>query len=138
MLVKSHIELHQKMIHELAKTKTNIPPNPARLQTPQMLTLPKHGNPTHPPMPCERLMDNNRPETLCRIGSVSASVFVRDLENDEGKRTMRSLSVQKGYLDGDEPKYTASLNLAELPQAIRALQLAQEYVESIEAELQFA
>ena len=65
-------------------------------------------------------------------------MFAHDVENDEGKRTMRSVSVQKRYLDGDEPKYTSSFNLAELPQAIRALQLAQEYVESVEAEVQFA
>jgi len=83
-------------------------------------------------------MANKRPEKIFRVGFVSASVFAHDVENDEGKRTMRSVSVQKRYLDGDEPKYTASFNLAELPQAIRALQLAQHYVESVEAEVQFA
>jgi hypothetical protein len=48
---------------------------------------------------------------------------------------LRSVNVQKRYLDGDEAKYTSSFNLAELPQAIRALQLAQQYVESMEAEI---
>lgn len=83
-------------------------------------------------------MSNKRPEKVFRVGFVSASVFANDVENDEGKRTMRSVSVQKRYLDGEEAKYTSSFNLAELPQAIRALQLAQQYVESIEAEVQFS
>lgn len=83
-------------------------------------------------------MANKRPEKMFRVGFVSASVFAHEVENDEGKRTMRSVSVQKRYLDGEEAKYTSSFNLAELPQAIRALQLAQQYVESVEAEVQFA
>ena len=78
----------------------------------------------------------NKPEKVFRVGFVSASVFAHDVENDDGKRTMRSVSVQKRYLDGEEPKYTSSFNLAELPQAIRVLQLAQQYVEAREAEVQ--
>ncbi|MFN0196149.1 MAG: hypothetical protein ACKVT0_05355 [Planctomycetaceae bacterium] len=77
----------------------------------------------------------NKPERVFRIGFVSASIFSHDVENDDGKRTLRSVSVQKRYLDGEEPKYTSSFNLAELPQAIRALQLSQEYLESQEAEI---
>lgn len=78
---------------------------------------------------------SNKPEKVFRIGYVSASVFARDVENDDGKRTMRSVNVQKRYLDGDETKYTSSFNLGELPQAIRVLQLAQEYVEAREADI---
>jgi len=78
---------------------------------------------------------NGRPEKVFRIGFVSASVFAHDVENDDGKRTMRSVSVQKRYLDGDEAKYTSSFNLSEIPQAMRVLQLAQEYVEEREAEI---
>ena len=80
-------------------------------------------------------MANKRPEKVFRVGFVSASVFANDVENDDTKRTLRSVNVQKRYLDGDEAKYTSSFNLAELPQAIRALQLAQHYVESLEAEV---
>lgn len=80
-------------------------------------------------------MAHKRPEKVFRVGFVSASVFANELENDDGKRTLRSVNVQKRYLDGDEAKYTSSFNLAELPQAIRALQLAQQYVESVEAEV---
>mgnify|MGYP006207576601 FL=1 len=43
--------------------------------------------------------------------------------------------MQKRYKDGDDVKYTSSFNLAELPQAIRAIELAQSYVESLEAEV---
>jgi hypothetical protein len=80
-------------------------------------------------------MASKRPEKVFRVGFVSASVFANDVESDDGKRTLRSVNVQKRYLDGDEAKYTSSFNLAELPQAIRALQLAQQYVESMEAEI---
>ncbi len=38
-------------------------------------------------------------------------------------------------MDGEDVKYSSSFNLAELPQAIRALQLAQRYVEEQEAEI---
>ena len=80
-------------------------------------------------------MASKRPEKVFRIGFVSASVFAHDVENDDGKRTMRSVSIQKRYLDGEEAKYTSSFNLSELPQAIRVLQLAQDYVEAREAQL---
>ena len=80
-------------------------------------------------------MANKRPEKVFRIGFVSASVFAHDVENDDGKRTMRSVSLQKRYLDGEEAKFTSSFNLSELPQAIRVLQIAQDYVERREAEI---
>ena len=43
-----------------------------------------------------------RPEVVFRIGYVSASVFVHDVETDDGKRAMRSVNVQKRYMDGEE------------------------------------
>ena len=75
------------------------------------------------------------PERVFRIGYVSASVFARDVDTDDGKRTIRNVNVQKRYLDGDEVKYTSSFSLAELPQATRVLQLASAHVESREAEV---
>lgn len=77
----------------------------------------------------------NKPEKVFRIGYVSASVFAHEIETDEGPITIRSVNVQKRYKDGDDVKYTSSFNLAELPQAVRALQLAQGYVERAEAEI---
>ncbi len=83
-------------------------------------------------------IDRRKPEAVFRIGfvSVSASVFVHDVETDNGKRSLRSVNLQKRYKDGDEIKYTTSFNLAELPQAMRVLQLAQQHVESREARLE--
>ncbi len=79
--------------------------------------------------------ESNKPEKVYRIGYVSASIFARDVEIDGTKRTLRSVNVQKRYLDGDDAKYTSSFGLGELPQAIRCLRLAQEYVEGREADL---
>ena len=80
-------------------------------------------------------MSSRKPEKVFRIGFVSASVFGHSVDTEEGSRIIRSVSVQKRYKDGDDVKYTSSFNLAELPQAIRAIELAQSYVESLEAEV---
>ncbi len=82
-----------------------------------------------------RKNSDNKPEKVLRIGYVSASVFAHHVEVDDSKRTLRSVNVQKRYKDGDDWKYTSSFGLAELPQAIRCLQLAQQYVEGCEADL---
>ena len=80
-------------------------------------------------------MAKSKPEKVFRIGFVSASVFAHDVESDEGQRTVRSVSLQKRYKDGDRVRYVSSFNLSELPQAIRALQLAQDHIEAQEAEI---
>ena len=82
-----------------------------------------------------RKNSDNQPEKVYRIGYVSASIFARDVEVDDGKRTLRSVNVQKRYKDGDDYKYTSSFGLAELPQAIRCLELAQSWIEGHEAEI---
>ncbi len=74
------------------------------------------------------------PETTFRLGNVSASVFVNEVDTDGGKRKFRSVNVQRSYRDGDETKYTSSFGLSDLPSAIRVLQLAQTHVESKEAQ----
>ena len=79
-------------------------------------------------------MAAKKPEKTFRIGYVSASVFVNDVELEGGKRQFRSVTLQRSYKDGDETKFVSSFGLAELPQAIRALQLAQQHVEQAEAE----
>lgn len=84
----------------------------------------------------ETRQESRRPEAVFRIGYVSASVFVHDVETDDGgKRPIRSVNVQKRYMDGEEAKYTSSFGLGELPQAIRALELAQAFVEGKEAQI---
>ena len=74
-----------------------------------------------------------KPEKVFRIGFVSASVFLHDIQGDDGKRSVRSVHLQRRYMDGNEAKYTSYFNLAELPQALRVLQIATNYVESCEA-----
>jgi len=81
------------------------------------------------------VMAKSKPEKVFRIGFVSASVFAHELDSDDGPRTVRSVSLQKRYRDGDDVKYVSSFNLSELPQALRVLELAQHYIESHEAEL---
>ena len=78
---------------------------------------------------------NRRPEKVFRIGYVSASVFTREVTGDNGTRTLRSVRIQKRYVDGDEVKYTDSFSLPELPQALRVLELAAQWIEHHEAEL---
>ncbi len=82
-----------------------------------------------------RSWPKKRQKGLFGLVSSSASVFAHEVKTDDGKRTMRSVSVQKRYLDGEDVKYSSSFSLAELPQAIRVLQLALDYVESQEAEV---
>lgn len=80
-------------------------------------------------------MASKKPERVFRIGKVSGSIFANDVENESGKRTIRSVSIQKRYKDGDEVKYAASFGLAELPQAVAVLQMAQQYIAAQEAEV---
>ena len=77
--------------------------------------------------------NGSTPEKVFRIGNVSASVFANEVENDDGTRTLRNVNIQRSYRDGEETKYAASFGLADLPRAIRVLQLAQDYVEDQEA-----
>lgn len=80
-------------------------------------------------------MAKNRPDKVIRLGYVSASIFSNEVENDGGTRTLHSVVIQKRYLEDGKPKYTSSFTLSELPLAVRALQLAQQWVEQQEAYL---
>ena len=76
-----------------------------------------------------------KPEKVFRIGAVSASVFVNEVETDGGTKELRNVNLQRRYRDGDgEWKSSSSLSLAELPQAIKALEWALRHVASQEAE----
>ena len=76
-----------------------------------------------------------RPEKVFRMGYISASIFGHEVDTENGKRMLRSVNLQRRYRDGDDWKYTTSFGLADLPLAIRLLELAQQYVESIEVEV---
>ncbi len=77
-----------------------------------------------------------KPEKTFRIGLVSASVFVNEVEAEGGKRRFRGVNLQRRYRDSSdgEWKSTSSFGLAELPQAITILDLALKHVASQEAE----
>ena len=76
-----------------------------------------------------------KPEKVFRIGSVSASVFVNEIETEGGKRSIRNVNLQRRYRDGDEWKSSSSFALGDLPQAIAVLELAMKHVADTEAEV---
>ncbi|TWT51738.1 hypothetical protein KOR42_34250 [Thalassoglobus neptunius] len=78
-------------------------------------------------------MASNSPEKTFRIGLVSASIFANEAEG--GKRTILNVNLQRRYRDGDSWKSSTSFGLADIPVALRVLQLAQGYVEEREAEV---
>lgn len=78
-------------------------------------------------------MTQSAPIKVFRVGCVSASVFAREVGDDQ--RLLHSVSLQKRYVENDEAKYTSSFGLAELPLAVRVLTIAQQYVERQEAEI---
>lgn len=79
-------------------------------------------------------MNTQKPETVIRIGNVSASIFTRNIgRQDEIPRLIRSVNLQKRYVENGESKFSSSFGLNELPQAITALKLALQRVAEQEA-----
>ena len=77
----------------------------------------------------------SKPEKVFRIGYVSASIFVNEIKTEGGTRTVRNVNLQRRYKDGDEWKSASSFGLGDLPCALRVLQLALQYLETVEAEV---
>ena len=80
-------------------------------------------------------MAKQKPSKIFRIGSVSGSIFENVIDGDGGKKTVRSLSLQRSFKDGDEWRYSTSFGIADIPVAIRVLELAQQHIEAAEAEI---
>ena len=76
-----------------------------------------------------------KPSTVFRIGSISGSIFEHEVDSEAGKRSIRSVSLQRRYKDGDEFKYSSSFGIADIPIALRVLQLAQQHIEDAEVEM---
>ena len=76
-----------------------------------------------------------KPEKVFRIGPVTASVFLNEIETEGGKRSVHSVSLQRRYRDDKDGQWksSSSFGLGELPQAIAALDLAMKYVAGEEA-----
>jgi len=75
----------------------------------------------------------SKPVKVFRIGYVSGSIFLNEIDTEGGRRTIRNVNLQRRYKDGDEWKSSTSFGLADIPLAIRVLQLAQQFVEEAEA-----
>lgn len=83
-------------------------------------------------------MAKNSPEKVFRVGYVSASTFVntstREDAGESVEREFRTASLQRSYKDDDGKwQYSGNLTLGDLANALRALTLAQAYVEEKEA-----
>ena len=79
-------------------------------------------------------MNRQKPETVVRIGNVSASIFARKIERkDEPDRIVRSVNLQKRYMEGEQPKFSSSFGLNELPAAIKVMEMALEKIAGLEA-----
>ena len=57
-------------------------------------------------------MAKSKPTKTYRIGSISGSIFEHVVDGDGGKRTVRSVSLQRSYKDGEEWKYSSSFGIA--------------------------
>ena len=75
----------------------------------------------------------SKPVKVIHIGYVSGSIFLNEIDTEGGRRTIRNVNLQRRFKDGDEWKFSTSFGLADLPSAIRVLQLAQQFVEEAEA-----
>ena len=78
-----------------------------------------------------------KPEKVFRIGAVSGSVFVNEVDVESGKRQIRNVNLQRRYRNDDsgEWKSVTSFGLADLPTAITVLKMALDHVASQEAEM---
>ena len=79
-----------------------------------------------------------KPEKVFRIGSVSASVFVNEVNGDGPPRQVRNVSLQCSYIDQGQRKFGSYFGLADLVVAKQVLLLAADYVVEQEAEIKSA
>ena len=78
-------------------------------------------------------MAKNRPEATFRLGNISASVFVTEANGDgRSKREFRTVNLQRSYRQNDKTEFASSFSVGDLPNAIRCLEKAQQYVEEKE------
>lgn len=81
-------------------------------------------------------MTGNRPEQTFRIGLVSASVFVNEIEAGEaGRKEVRSVVFQRRYRDRESGEWRSadSFGLADLASLKEVAALAFAYVAAKEA-----
>ena len=72
---------------------------------------------------------SKKPERVFQHGGVKAAIFVNEYEKDGESFTKNRISVQKIYRDKEGMfKTTTSLDVNDLPKAIRVLQKAFDYL----------
>jgi len=52
-----------------------------------------------------------KPSDAFRIGSISGRFFESKVDGDAGKRTIRNVSLQRGYKEDDEVNYSSSFGI---------------------------
>ncbi len=72
----------------------------------------------------------NRPTKTFRYGGVSASIFGKQI-GDEGRSEFYT-SLQRRYRDAEGEWQNGALRLQDLPLAIRSLERAQQFLESMD------
>ncbi len=72
-----------------------------------------------------------KPETSFRLGNISASVFLNQVDSG---RDFRSVVFQRSYrTESGDRRFASSFTASDLPVLERVLKLAQQHVEQIEA-----
>ena len=78
----------------------------------------------------------SKPVKAFRVGYVSASIFINEVDTEGGPKKIRNVNLQRRYRDTEgEWQTSTSFGLADLPQAIAVLKMAMEYVASKEADV---
>ena len=74
-----------------------------------------------------------QPEKKFKVGACSASIFVNDVNTENGKVTMKSVSLQRAYKDKEGNfQHTTSFKANDIPKAVLALNKAYDYLVSEE------
>ncbi|MEQ9135737.1 MAG: hypothetical protein RLO51_11050 [Thalassobaculum sp.] len=66
----------------------------------------------------------NQPAAKFRIGYLTATIWA----NDGNNKTFYSVDLSRTYKDGDEYKETSSLGHADIMNAVRVLQRAEQWI----------
>lgn len=76
------------------------------------------------------IMGKKLPEKAFRAGTVSATIWLNEGQDSEGKKTQfRTISFDRSYMDKDGNwQKTNSLRISDLPKGILVLRKAYEYL----------
>ena len=70
-----------------------------------------------------------QPEKRFKVGACTASIFSNEVNTADGKKDLKSVSLQRTYKDKDGSfKHTTSFKVNDIPKAVLALSKAYEYL----------